>query len=144
MIAETSDAKGFVRDCEYYHKWMEELCIEAVRTLQAADADGNPKRWWRGNVRYETFGHKPELRVGGVFQLRSEPYPAGHEIGRYRIVAMARAPEGYTAIVTYEDDWLPANGSPIPMITLGMLVDGWRAPLQPDDGLAGDDGMIGG
>ena len=65
--------------------------------------------------------------MGFVFDLRSEPSPMGKHLGRYRLVAMSIAPEGYYAVVGYEDDWSPANNRPVPEVALafgaGVMVD---------------------
>lgn len=97
------------------------IAHEAQRTLEAAAA-GGPKPWYQGKIRYENNGTKPELVVGGVFDLRDEPFPMGQLIGRYRLVAMAVAPEGYLAILGYADDFTPANGAPIPTIDKSMVI----------------------
>ena len=73
-------------------------------------------------MRYATFGHRPELRVGFVFDLRDEPSPMGQLIGRYRLVGMSVAPEGYLSIVGYADSFSPANGAPVPAIDFSMLI----------------------
>ena len=90
---------------------------EGTRTLSAADAQGR-KRWWKGLIRMD----RRVLEVGFVFDLRSQRSPMGEHLGRYRLVAMAIAPEGYLAVVGYEDDWQPANGRPVPEVDLTQLV----------------------
>ena len=111
-----------LRDLAAYYDYCRAAQNVAARSLKCGDADGIPKGWWRGNVRYETHGHKPELRVGGVFNFRTKPRPMGDHIARYRLVLMAVSPEGYYSLVGYADSFLPANGAPIPEIDYSMLV----------------------
>ena len=46
----------------------------------------------------------------------------GQRIGRYRIVAMSVAPEGYLSVAAYADAFTPANGAPVPTVDFTMLV----------------------
>ena len=58
-----------------------------------------------------------------MFDLRTEPSPPmGEHLGRYRLVALAMAPEGYYAALGYEDNWQPPNGRPVPVVALTHLV----------------------
>ena len=114
MMAEEKDK----RLCEFVGSISQTLS----RTLEAADADGVPKTWWRGNVRYQTCGRRPELCLGFVFDLRDEPFPMGKVVGRYRLVGMAQAPEGYVSLVGYADDFRPANGAQVPAVDFSMLI----------------------
>ena len=109
-------------DPEALREFVDSISKTIQRTLEATIADGVPKPWWRGNVRYETHGHKPELRIGFAFDLRDKPFPLGQIIGRYRIIGMAQAPEGYVSLVGYADDFQPVNGAPVPAIDFSMLI----------------------
>ena len=106
-----------VRDTKEFLDAFYSVVNEGTRTLSAADAQGR-KRWWKGLIRMDRRG----LEVGFVFDLRSERSPMGEHLGRYRVVAMAIAPEGYVAVVGYADDWQPANGRPVPEVDLTQLV----------------------
>ena len=107
---------GEKRDPKALREFVDSISKTIQRTLEAADADGVSKPWWRGHVRSETGACKPELRVGFVFDLRDQPSPMGQLIGRYRLVGMAQAPEGYVSLVGYADSFKPANGAPVPAI----------------------------
>ena len=103
-----------------YQAQVHGLVEAATRTLVAANAHGL-KPWWRGTVRYETYGHRPELRVGFWFELRDEPFPAGVTIACYRLVAMSMTPEGQYHLVGYAESGYPKNGAAIPSIDFSML-----------------------
>ena len=97
-----------------YFDIVSELTREIVRTLATADADGIPKGWWRGNVRYHTFGHKPELRVGFVFELRDEPSPMGKADSPISACCDGSSPRGL-----FIANW--------DLLTIGVLSTGHRS-----------------
>ena len=108
-----------MRDTQAFRDAFREVVYEGSRTLAAADAGrARRRRWWHGLVRCDRHG----LEVGFVFDLRTEPAPMGKHLRRYRLVAMAVAPEGYYAVTGYEDDWQPPNGRPVPVVALTDLV----------------------
>ena len=104
------------RDGASYHGWCSHVAFEAARSLQAADADGHPRGWWRGKVMHE---HAQELRVGGHFTLADGHPNAPTKIGTYRIVAAAVAPEGYHQVVAFAD---PCVSNQCPIVGFDMLV----------------------
>ena len=108
-----------MRDTQAFLDAFRAIVNEGSRALMAADAQmEGERRWWHGLVRCDRRG----LEVGFVFDLRTEPAPMGELLGRYRLVAMALAPEGYCAVVGYEDDFSPPNGRPVPVVALTHLV----------------------
>ena len=106
-----------------YREVLEGLVAAASKTLLLSDLKG-PRPWWSGVVKYPTYGHRPELLVGGFFELRDHPYPAGQRIGRYRVVAMALTEEfDYFMLgIGAREDELPVNGAPMASIDFSMLV----------------------
>ena len=107
-----------MRDTQEFMEAFYDVVNEGTRTLATADFAQGQRQWWRGLIRRDRRG----LEVGFVFDLRSEPAPMGQHLGRYRIVAMAIAPEGYYAVVGFEDDWQPSNGRPVPEVAMTHLV----------------------
>ena len=109
-----------MRDTQAFLDAFRAIVQEGSRTLAAADAQaGKHRRWWTGLVRQESWR---VLEVGFVFDLRTEPAPMGKHLGRYRLVALALAPEGYYAVIGYEDDWQPPTGRPVPVVALTHVV----------------------
>ena len=108
-----------MRDTQAFLDAFRAIVNEGSRTLASADAQaGERRRWWHGQVRCDRRG----LEVGFVFDLRTEPAPMGKHLRRYRLVAMAVAPEGYYAVTGYEDNWQPPTGRPVPVVALTDLV----------------------
>ena len=112
------------RGIKVYSEFCDGIVASASRTLHAADAQaGHARPWWAGNV-HASNNAVWNLRVGGIFDLQEDAY-GQNRVAYYRVVALAQAPEGYISVVAYaglNDDDMPKNGAPIPVIHFGMLV----------------------
>ena len=107
----------------------------AVRTLEAADADGAQKPWWQGHLQ-STYENVRDLRVGGFFELldnRNVQDMPRH----FRVVAMAASPEGFISVVAYADSGprQTHNGERVSVIHPEMLyhvrTDNEQEPRRP-------------
>ena len=105
------------RDHRAYSGWVEQVGIEAARSLLAADRVAHHAvPWWQGDILSE-YGKR--LSVGATFNLSDGHALQPSIIGQYRVVAMSVAPEGYFRVVAHA---YTAVAAQIETISFDMLV----------------------
>ena len=124
------------RDHRAYSGWVQQVAVEAARSLLAADRVAHhPISWWQGDVLSE-YGKR--LSVGSSFNLSDGHANQPSVIGQYRIIAMSVAPEGYFTVVAHA--W-SAVGTQIETISPNMLVKSAKTWGVAKDDQVADSGL---